>query len=69
MECCNQSIDSLSDRGVIILDDSNRERYSEGIKNIKEHGYKSLDFWGLGPGSIGKKCTSLYYKDNNCMGI
>ena len=31
--------------------------------------YNELDFWGIAPGIFYNKCTSIFYKDNNCLGI
>ncbi len=69
VECCKAAVRNLAPDGVVILDDSHRERYEEGIRYILDKGYKRLDFWGLGPGSIGVKCTTLFYRSNNCLDI
>ncbi|MEZ4949895.1 MAG: hypothetical protein R2784_10975 [Saprospiraceae bacterium] len=69
VECCKASIDAISDSGVFIYDDSHRERYDEGMKVFQNAGYKQIDFWGMGPSSIGKKCTTLFYKSTNCLDI
>ena len=70
VNCMLNSVKSLSESGVIILDDSERESYSRGVKTLKDFGFKSLDFWGISPGFISyNKCTSIFYKDNNVLGI
>lgn len=64
------SIDSIGDSGVIVLDDSERDTYKEGIKNLLDNRFKQLDFWGISPGFISyNKCTSIFYRDNNVLGI
>jgi len=55
--------------GIIILDDSQRTRYREGISFLTSHGYRKLDFWGMTPIEAVKKCTSIFYKDYNLLGI
>ena len=42
VNCVKQSIESWSERGVVVLDDSMRERYREGITWLKERGFRAL---------------------------
>lgn len=69
VECCAPSAKALKQGGVIIYDDSHRDRYDEGMAFLKKQGFKQIDFWGMGPSSIWKKCTTLFYKDDNCLNI
>lgn len=69
VECCRKSIQALSDSGVIIFDDFQRKDYREIIPELKNLGFRELPFWGMGSGSIHKKCTSIFYRDENCLGI
>ncbi|MEO1626595.1 MAG: FkbM family methyltransferase, partial [Bacteroidota bacterium] len=69
VNCCKQAINALAPNGVLLLDDSQREKYQGGLDFMKEQGFKKLDFWGLGPGSIWNKNTTLFYKANNCLNI
>ncbi|KJJ38425.1 hypothetical protein MB09_09065 [Aequorivita vladivostokensis] len=69
VNCIINSIESLKDNGVLILDDSERISYQLGIDKLKEDGFKSLDFWGISPGLFYKKCTSVYYKNPNVLDI
>ncbi|MBK7869105.1 MAG: FkbM family methyltransferase [Ignavibacteriales bacterium] len=62
-------IPALSERGVVILDDSEREEYQSTINEMLKLGFKKIDFWGMAPGVTFNKCTSIFYKSNNCMGI
>ncbi len=63
------SIASLTSHGVLILDDSEREDYREGIELLLKNNFKKLDFWGLAPGVLFNKCTTVFYKNNNCLDI
>jgi len=45
------------------------EALSNGVIHLKQLGYNDLDFWGIAPGIFYKKCTSILYRDNNCLGI
>jgi hypothetical protein len=68
-ECIVNSIKALTKQGVIILDDSEREDYKSGIKYLLDQGYKVINFWGVAPGTFFNKCTSIFYKQGNCLGI
>jgi len=69
VNCCKNSVSALKPGGVIVLDDSNRETYREGAAFLENQGFKRLDFWGLAPMVTYLKCTSVFYRDNNCLGI
>ena len=69
VNCIKNSISSLSDSGVMILDDSERSEYIDGIQFLSLNNFKKLDFWGISPGLFYKKCTTVFYKQNNCLGI
>jgi len=47
-ECMKNCMIGLKKDGVIILDDSERKKYEEGCKFLTSHGYKKIDFWGMG---------------------
>lgn len=68
-ECLMESVKHLSESGVIILDDSERVDYAEGIKYLLDSGFKRLDFSGIAPGIFFRKCTTIFYKDKNCLNI
>ncbi len=70
VNCLVNSINSVKKDGVIILDDSERKEYTEGIIKLKKYGFKSLDFWGISPGFMAyNKCTTIYYRDENVLDI
>jgi hypothetical protein len=54
---------------VIVLDDSEREFYKEGINFLKHNGYKELSFSGISPGLFYRKSTSVFYRPDNCLSI
>lgn len=68
-ECLINSVNKLSENGVIILDDSERSEYQNGIDFIINNGFKSLEFWGIAPTILFKKCTTVFYKSNNCLKV
>lgn len=68
-ECTIQAVKNLSESGVVILDDSEREEYKPGKDFILGKGFKSLEFWGIAPTILFKKCTTVFYQSNNCLEI
>lgn len=69
VNCCKNSLASLAKGGVMILDDSERPIYEEARSFLKSNGFKELPFSGIAPGLFYNKCTSIFYKDNNCLAI
>lgn len=69
VDTIKNSIEKLAHNGVLILDDSHRTKYYDGIVFLRQNGFRELPFWGMGPGSIYEKCTTIFYKEENCLGI
>lgn len=69
VNCCKQCLPSLTEDGVVILDDSERPQYREAIAFLNENGFKELTFTGISPGVFIYKATSVFYKPNNCLGV
>lgn len=63
VECIKASLPYLKDTGILILDDSERDYYYEGMTYLAEKGYKRIDFWGIAPMYFHNKCTTLFYKN------
>lgn len=68
-DCLIASLKQLSEDGIIILVDSERNDYADGIKYLLGSGFKRLDFSGIAPGIFFRKCTTIFYKDKNCVNI
>jgi hypothetical protein len=68
-DCLKNSLEVLSSDGVIILDDSERTEYKEGVDFILSRGFNRIDFWGIAPAVLFKKCTTIFYQNGNCLGI
>lgn len=68
-ECMISSINLLSQNAVVILDDSERDEYQKGIGFLLSKDFRKLDFWGIAPTVLFKKCTSIFYKSNNSLEI
>lgn len=69
VNCLKQSVNYLADGGVVLLDNSDREEYSEGIEFMLQCGFKKLDFRGLAPIVTYISETSIFYKSENCLGL
>ena len=69
VECMYEAIKYLKDDGVIVLDDSYRDEYKEGIEFLKLNNFKQIPFFSIVPGYLSKSCTSIFYKKNNCLDI
>jgi len=69
VNCCKEAIKALTEDGVIVLDDSEREKYTEAHTFFKDQGFKHLPFTGMAPGVIVSKCTSVFYRSINCLDI
>jgi precorrin-6B methylase 2 len=70
VNCIKQSINKLRGEGVILLDDSSRERYQKGIDFMKQNNFRTLTFRGLKPiGNGAEHQTTIFYRDNNCLGL
>ena len=69
VKCMLNAADFLTDRGVIILDDAARPDYREGVEGLLSRGFRVLPFDGMKAGGINVYRTSIFYRDNNCLGI
>ncbi|MBI5142058.1 MAG: FkbM family methyltransferase [Nitrospirae bacterium] len=69
VNCIKQAIGALTDRGVILLDDSQRDEYREGILHAKQMGFRDLSLEGLKPTGSGMDRTTILYRHDNCFGL
>lgn len=69
VRCAKSAVKRIAENGVIIWDNSDREEYQEGYYFLKECGYKQLEICSVSYGIVYGLCTSLFYKENNILGI
>lgn len=69
VNCARNSLGALKEDGVVIWDNSDREKYREGYDFLLCNGFRRIDFWGLGPINPYQWCTSVFYRQDNCLGI
>ena len=58
--CAEFAVEALSERGIIILDNSNRSDYDAAYDILSEAGFFQIPFWGLVPGANFLTCTSVF---------
>jgi len=69
VNCVKKGLDCLTDRGVLILDDSQRNRYASAIQHAKSFGFKSLYIEGLKSGGVKPDGTTIFYRNGNCLDL
>jgi hypothetical protein len=69
VRCAKNCIGALKPGGVIIFDDSHQEHLREGREFLAWNGFRRLDFFGFAPQNYDNHCTSVFYRDGNCLGI
>ena len=69
VNCVIQGIEKLTSKGIILLDDSSRDRYTAAIEHAKTKGFRSLDIEGLKPTGYGIDRTTVLYRNDNCLGL
>jgi hypothetical protein len=69
VNCLKNCLQALKLSGVVILDNSNRPEYSEGVEFLLLNGFKRLEFVGPCPIVNYKSETSIFYRKENVFGI
>lgn len=69
VDCLQYSLPNLKQNGVVILDDSHRERYVDGFKLMKDNGFKEITITGVKPISSSFAATTVFYRTDNCLNI
>lgn len=68
-ECIKHIIPYLGDSGVVILDDSWKTKFDEVFEYFQDKGFKEISFTGLKAGGMIVEKTTVFYRDNNVLGI
>ena len=68
-ECYKQASSFLTDRGVIIADNSDWADFKEVWPGLEAQGFKAIPFSGITPSHFVKSQTSILYRSNNCLDI
>jgi precorrin-6B methylase 2 len=67
--CVPAALDRLSERGVIIWDDTERTVYQPGFDLLRQRGFSRIEFAGMGPVTNVAKETSVFYRTGNIFSI
>lgn len=69
VSCVKAAWGKLSPNGVIVLDDTDRLEYEPAWHGLRDRGFKRLDFWGFAPGQAVRRCTTVFYRSENILGL
>lgn len=69
VSCIKHCVDFLKPNGIIILDNSDRTEYADGITFLQGKGFRRIEFVGFCPIVNFKSETSIFYRSNNVFGI
>lgn len=69
LHCLRRAIEAVSETGVIVVDDTERDRYAAAADEAVAAGFRRLDLVGLRPGGVRNSMTSILYRPGNCLRI
>ncbi len=67
--CVKNSINFLTNDGIIVYDNTQLAEYASSIEFILQNGFKRLDFNGLLPVVAHNNTTTIFYRNENCLNI
>ena len=67
--CLRRSLPHLAERGVVILDNSDRKEYREAVAEVRAQGFKELQLTGVAPMTYKEETTSILYRADNCFDL
>lgn len=62
--CAHAAPAHLKPGGILVFDDSDRAAYRHSLLHLRDAGLKRIDFFGLGPSFLYRKCTSVFFFDD-----
>jgi len=68
-KCLGHSLQALSEKGVIIFDDSDWDKYEKTVTYLKSLEFRQMPFRGMCPIEFRESETSIFYRDGNLLGI
>lgn len=69
VECAAVARTRLAADGVLVLDDAQLPEYEPIHADMRTAGFRRLDFWGLAPGRVEHRCTTIFYRGENVLGL
>jgi hypothetical protein len=67
--CVQAAIPYLAADGVLVLDDAERAEYRAAHDALRQASFKIVEFWGIAPGEVRAKCTAVFYRTDNVLGL
>ena len=67
VNCVREAFTQLKKGGVVVLDDSGRDRYQEAFNIAKHNGFRALNIEGIKPTGNQIHRTTIFYTDNSCL--
>lgn len=69
VRCVAAALPRLAPGGVLVLDDAERPEYEPARVRLAAAGFRAVEFWGLAPGRVERKCTTVFYRRDNVLGL
>lgn len=69
VNCVREGAGALTSRGVLLLDDSHREKYAPAFDYMVRHGFSEISIEGIKPGGVRMYRTTIFYRPGNVLGI
>jgi hypothetical protein len=69
VRCIDAALPRLAPGGVLVLDDAERPEYGPAVVALAKAGFRAVEFWGVAPGGVMRKCTSVFYRPDNVLGL
>ncbi len=69
VRCVQAALLRLAAGGVLVLDDAERPEYAPAHAALAAAGFRPVEFWGLAPCRVERKCTTVFYRSNNVLGL
>jgi predicted O-methyltransferase YrrM len=69
VNCVRNAVEALTEQGVLVLDNSEREEYAAACELLVQRGFKRLPLRGLAPLVNYISETSLFYRSTNVLGL
>lgn len=67
--CARAALGALTEDGVLVWDDSEREECRAMVAELEAAGFRELPFGGMRPIVPRFSRTSIFYRPENCLGI
>ncbi len=68
-DCIAISTDFITDDGIVILDNSDRQELYKSFEYMESMGFKNIEFMGIKPNSDMPSRTTIFYRENNIFNI